>query len=87
LGGGGAGVELVDDETVVFVQTAAHLQLAPQLLQICEMAFLEVEVEFIGVAFAEVVLGEGLHRFDGLCGVGEALEMADRVEAGLGLLQ
>lgn len=34
---GSAGVELVDNQTIIFVQTAPHFKFSPQLFQICQM--------------------------------------------------
>jgi hypothetical protein len=59
-----AGVQFVNHQAAVFVQAEADFNLLPDVAQVYKLltvALLQIQVEFAGIAFAEVVLGQHLH--------------------------
>lgn len=87
LGRGSAGVELVDDQTVILIKTASNLQLPPHFFQINEMALFKIQVKLVGIALTEVVLRQCLHCLDGFWSICETFEVLDWLETAFGLLE
>jgi hypothetical protein len=51
------------------------------------VALLQIQVEFAGIAFAEVVLGQHLHLPHWIRCIGQELQILNRLESVFGLLK